>query len=85
MSYLTQHSETVVERDDNNVAVASQHAAIHHVASAFGIRAPVDEDHHWPLPPLLVDVLGKKKVDGYTQILEIYRSSWEEERRGYKY
>lgn len=71
MLSLTQHSETVVERDDNNVAVASQHAAIHHVASAFGIRAPMDEDHHWPLPPLLVDVLGKTSRWLHTDIRDI--------------
>lgn len=56
--YFTQHSETIVEGYDNDVAVAGEHAAIHHVARAFCVRAPVDVDHYWPRPSLLVDVCG---------------------------
>lgn len=57
--FLTQHSETIVEGYDNDVAVAGEHAAIHHVARAFCVRAPVDVDHYRPRPSLLVDVCGR--------------------------
>lgn len=56
MFHITQDSQAVVEGYDDDAAVARQHASIHHVPGAFGVRAPVDVDHHRPQAPFLMDI-----------------------------
>ena len=61
MALRTEHTEAVVEGDDDDVAIAGQHAAVHHVPRALSVGAAVDVYHHRPLAPLLVDVWGRER------------------------
>lgn len=43
---LTQDADPVVQRDDDDIAVAGQNAAVDHVPCALHVRAAVYVDHH---------------------------------------
>lgn len=42
----TEDAQPVVDGDDDHIAVASQDAAVKHVAGSLHVGAAVDEDHH---------------------------------------
>lgn len=42
---LTQNSEAVVYRNDDNVSVAGEDAAVNHVAGSFHVGSAVDVNH----------------------------------------
>lgn len=54
----TEDAQPVVYGDDDHVAVASQDAAVKHVAGSLHVGAAVDEDHHRFGAPTLPDVCG---------------------------
>lgn len=43
---LTQDADAEVERDDDDIAVAGQDAAVDHVPCALHVGASVNVDHH---------------------------------------
>lgn len=51
----TEHSNAVVQGDDNHIPVAGQDAAVYHVPCAFHVRATMDIHHH-RLGPAVPDV-----------------------------
>ncbi|MEJ1288579.1 hypothetical protein NN561_019611 [Cricetulus griseus] len=53
---LTQDAQAVVDGDDDDVAVARQHAAVDHVPGALHVGAAVDVNHHGLPAARVVDV-----------------------------
>lgn len=60
MPALTQNSQSVVNRDHDDVAIAGQHAAVYHVPSALHVGSAVDIDHDRLLTVLIMDVWKRK-------------------------
>lgn len=54
----TEDAQPVVDGDDDHIAVASQDAAVKHVASSLHVGTAVDEDHHRFWAATLPNVCG---------------------------
>lgn len=60
---LTQHSQSVVKGNHNDVSIAGQDAAIDHVPCAFHVRSAVNVYHDRPQTILVVDVWKSQNVN----------------------
>lgn len=57
---LTEHAQTVVHGDHDDVAVGCEDAGVEHVSRPLHVGAAMDEQHH-RLLPTVTDICGEER------------------------